>query len=79
MKYFTQEEREELRSMHRREHDRRVADRIKAVLLADQGWTNKQVAEALFVDEDTAAAYVKDYLIKKKLKHESGGSKKKIT
>ncbi len=35
--YLTEEERAQLRLQHRRERDRREADRIKAVLLYDKG------------------------------------------
>jgi DNA-binding NarL/FixJ family response regulator len=43
----------ELLRLHRLERDRRVADRIKAVLLSDDGWTYKEIAKALFLDEQT--------------------------
>lgn len=39
---------------------RREADRIKAVVLLDKGWTAAEVAEALLLDEDT----VRNYLLK---------------
>jgi len=39
-------EKEELELQHRKERDRRVADRIKAVLLNAEGWTQKQIAQA---------------------------------
>jgi hypothetical protein len=35
--FLTKTERQELRVRHRREKDRRTADRIKAVLLSDSG------------------------------------------
>ena len=43
----------ELRAAHRTAHERREADRIKAVVLLASGWTAEQVAEALLVDPNT--------------------------
>lgn len=50
-----------LREAHRRTRDKREADRIKAVVLLGTGWTQKQVATALFLDEDTLRRYVDSY------------------
>lgn len=36
---------------------RRFADRIKAILLLDSGWTYEEVAEALFIDDTTVRRY----------------------
>ena len=38
-----------LEEQHKAEHDGRIRDRIKAVLLHDKGWTYKQIAEALLI------------------------------
>ena len=51
--FLTIEERESLRRRHRSEKDGRTRDRIKAVLLADEGWSFKEIAEALLLDEET--------------------------
>lgn len=40
---LTPSEKEELESQHKRERDRRIADRIKAVLLNAEGWTQMRV------------------------------------
>ena len=40
---------------------RRFADRIKAVLLIDSGWTYEEVAEALFLDDATVRRYLQAY------------------
>jgi transposase len=71
---LTIEERKELRAVHRKERDRRVADRIKAVILTDQGWPYKKIAEALMLDEETISEHVDAYIKSKKLKPENGGS-----
>jgi len=41
------EQKEYLELRHRYEGDKRVADRIKAVLLKNEGWKNKAIAQAL--------------------------------
>ncbi len=68
-----------LRSRHRSEKDRRTADRIKAVLLADLGWSCKQIAEALFLDEGTVLRHVNEYVEQQKLSIKSGGSQSKMS
>lgn len=50
-----------LRIAHRACRDRRLADRIKAVVLLGTGWTRADVAEALLLDEDTLHRYVALY------------------
>jgi len=77
--FLTREERASLKGQHRREHDGRIRDRIKAVLLSDDGWTHPMIAKALFLDDQTVGNYIKDYREFGKLKHESGGSTGKLT
>jgi len=67
-------EKEELELQHRKERDRRVADRIKAVLLNAEGWTQKQIAQALRIRYETVQDHLNDYKDSKKLKPENGGS-----
>jgi transposase len=79
MKDFLSEvQRSALKERHRQEKSRRVADRIKAVLLANKGWTYRQIAEALLLDEQTISRHVEEYLEKKKLRLNSGGSESKL-
>jgi transposase len=68
------EMRAELLGRHRKERDRRVADRIKAVLLRDDGWTHAAIAEALFLTEEAIRKHLKGYEKYGKLKPENGGS-----
>ena len=75
---LTDSERGALRLKHRTERDRRICDRIKAVLLKDKGWTDKLIAEALFLDENTVNKHVHDYENSKKIKPENGGSQSKL-
>lgn len=76
--FLTQEERAVLKVQHRHEKNRRVADRIKAILLSDKGWTYRQIAEALLIDEQTIGRHVDEYLLDKKLTLSSGGSTGKL-
>ena len=45
-------ERTELLLQHKRERDRRVADRIKALLLKDEGWREDEIARVLFLSHE---------------------------
>jgi transposase len=50
-----------LRKIHRRLRQRHEADVVKAIVLLGTGWTERQVAEALLVDERTIRRYVDGY------------------
>ena len=67
-----------LEEQHKAEHDGRIRDRIKAVLLNDRGWTYKQIAQALLIHETTVWAHLSDYLREEKLKPSGGGSRSKL-
>ncbi|GHT93817.1 hypothetical protein FACS1894122_09650 [Alphaproteobacteria bacterium] len=56
--FLTKEEETELKQRHRQEKDRRTADRIKAVLLSNKGWSYRYISEALFLDEETISKHV---------------------
>jgi len=58
---LTVQEVQYLRVGHRGCRDKRLADRIKAVVLLGTGWTLADVAEALLLDEDTVRQYVQLY------------------
>lgn len=58
---LTIEEVRSLKALHRSCRDRRLADRIKAVVLLGTGWTVSDTAEALMLDEDTIHEYVQLY------------------
>jgi transposase len=63
-----------LEKRHRVERDARVCDRIKAVLLNSEGWTNQQIAQALRIHSETVAQHLQDWHEAEKLKPENGGS-----
>lgn len=76
--FLTDENRVALRTQHRQEKNRRTADRIKAVLLSDKGWTYRQISEALLIDEQTISRHVDEYKDNQKLTVSSGGSMSKL-
>ena len=77
-KILTNEQIANLRIRHRAERDRRVADRIKAVLLYDMGWSYEQIAEALLLSDEAIKKHIKDFEQAQKLKPANGGSKSKL-
>jgi transposase len=72
-------ERAQLIAFHKKEHDKRIADRTKAVLLYDDGWTPPQIAKALFIDEATVRRYLHSYQEEKKVDLKYKGSQPKLT
>lgn len=56
------QERKSLLKELKSERQRKNADRIRIILLLDDGWTYKKIAEAFFIDEDTVANYKNRYL-----------------
>ena len=54
---LTSKQRDELKKLHCHEHGRRFADRIKTILLLDDGYTYAQVAQILLVDDQTIRNY----------------------
>ena len=55
-------QREELVLMHRNTYERKAADRIKAIILLDQGYTKKEVARILMLDRNTIRSFARCYL-----------------
>ena len=50
-----------LHALHRKQRDRRFADRLKAIVWLGSGWSVAQVAEALFIDETTVRNWLEKY------------------
>ena len=48
--------------LHRREHDRRLADRIKIILAFNQGYSAAEIAAMLLIDEETPRRYLDTFL-----------------
>jgi len=61
---LSKEDKIRLEKQHRKERNSRVCDRIKAVLLSSEGWTQCQIAQALRIHETTVANHLDDYCIK---------------
>jgi len=79
MSFLTNEERAQLKAQHKKERDKRICDRIKAVLLRDNGWTWMQISEVLLLSEEMLRRHLKDYKLSRKLKPENGGSQEKLS
>lgn len=67
-----------LEKQHKTERDRRIADRIKAVLLSSEGWSQVDIAQALRIRSETVHDHLKDYQESQKLKPENGGSQSQL-
>jgi transposase len=78
-RFLPSQERENLKLQHRSERDKRVCDRIKAVLLFDDGWDCKEIAHVLLLSADGVKRHIQDYRYTQKLKPENGGSCCKLT
>jgi transposase len=79
MLFLTDQERTQLKIQHKQERDGRVRDRIKAVLLTDEGWTPQQIAKVLLISDQAVREHVHEYKASHKLKPESGGSEEKLS
>jgi transposase len=77
--FLTESECAQLKAQHKKERDKRICDRIKAVLLYDKGWTLMQIAETLLITDEAVRTHIKDYKASKKLKPENGGSVSKLS
>jgi transposase len=78
MDKLSEVEREDLRIQHKQTRDKRICDRIKAVLLHDEGWSLKDIAHVLLISDEAVRQHVCDYQESKKLKPENGGSVSKL-
>ena len=43
----------DLRIQHRKSREKRICDKIKAILLLDKGYSYEQIAEVLLIDDST--------------------------
>ncbi len=69
---LTPQQRQQLEKMYDSTRDGRVRDRIKAVLLASEGWSQTMISQALRIHESTVARHLSDYVPSEKLKPENG-------
>lgn len=77
-KFLSPDERASLLQLHRSEKDRKKGDRIKVVLLSDDGWSARKIARALFIDDETVRRHLQEYQQSQKLSNASGGSESKL-
>jgi transposase len=66
-------EKNELEARHDASRDKRVCDRIKAVLFRSEGWSTPMIAQAVRLHESTTIRHIDGYLVKHKLKPENRG------
>lgn len=79
MQFLSDAQKTQLKIQHKKEQDGRVRDRIKAVLLHDEGWSSKQIAKVLLISDEAVRNHIQDYRKSQKLSPESGGSKEKLS
>lgn len=71
--------REELKLCHKGERDKRICDRIKAVLMYDAGYSIAEISKVLLLSGEGIRQHLKDYHNDQKIKPENGGSYSKLT
>lgn len=79
MNFLTAQEQAELKLKHKVERDKRTCDRIKAILLSDEGWTPQQIAKVLLITDQAIRNHIDEYKTLKKLTPEGGGSEEKLS
>ncbi len=78
-KKLTVAERKNLMKRHRLERDKRICDRIKAVLAYDDGYNYAEIAKILLLDDETIRRHIYDYEKLGKLSTDNGGSQGKLS
>lgn len=76
---LTLPEKAELISRHRGEREGHVRDRIKAVLLNDDGYNPLEISRILLLDDETVRRHIRDYFTQNKLAPENGGHQGYLT
>lgn len=76
--FLTQDERQKLITAHKKSLSYKDADRLKAILLKDEGWSCVAIAHALLIDENTVSRHIKEYKESGKLTIISGGKESKL-
>lgn len=76
---LTDKKRKNLIHQHRQERDKRICERIKAVLAYDDGYSYSEIARILLLDDETIRRHIDDYWRENKLSTNNGGSNSKLT
>lgn len=71
-------EKQELKAHHKQERDGRIRDRIKAVLMYDDGYSIVEISKVLLLSHEGIRKHLIDYHNDKKLKPNNGGSYSKL-
>ena len=72
--HLSTKKKKELEVRHKKTRDAREADRIKSVLLHDEGWSVEMIAQALRINESSIRRHLAEYATENKLTINSGGS-----
>ena len=59
---LTTEERKELQSLHKKGMKSKEADKIKAMLMLDDGYSKLEIARVLLIDDNTVRNWQRDFL-----------------
>ena len=76
--FLSHKEKIDLKIQHKLEKNGRVRDRIKAVLLSNNGWNYVKIAEVLLLDNETVSKHVNEYKKDHKLHMKNNGSFSKL-
>ncbi len=76
---LTGTEKRDLRYRHKSERDGRIRDRIKAVLMYDNGYSMPEIAEVLLLSHEGIRKHLEDYHREEKLAPENGSSCSKLS
>lgn len=79
MNFLSENERVQLKIQHKKERDKRICDRIKAILLYDEGWSFQEIAKVLLITDESVRNHIEEYKSLKKLQPENGGSTEKLS
>ena len=59
--FITEQQKAELERLHDSSSDGRVRDRIKAILLASEGWSSAMIAQALRLHQTTIDHHISEF------------------
>lgn len=62
---LTKKEQQELRLLHRKNRDKIIIDKIKAILMLDSGYSRVEIAKILLINEDSVTTWKQNYLQRK--------------
>ena len=71
---LTYQEKTALESRHKKCSDKRECDRIKAILLSDEGWSPAMISQALRKHQTSIIRHLNDYTNHQKTTSDNGGS-----